>query len=166
MLDLINFIHCARGLERLPNRLKVDTMLAQQGLVLAEALNEIPFVWFLFSPAGWLRRHDFAVNPCLDAVRTWLVLVAADFALLTEDAAVATGQLDGSLLWYRDMALAGEGGHIGGRSRHASTPWNGSFLAHIHGSGTFSSSPSLGSEHQSQGCDPPEGRLEVANHRT
>lgn len=69
-------------------------MLRKKAFVFTKAVDEVAFLGLiLLSPARRLRRDDAAVNPGLDTVGTWLLLVAPYFALLAEDTRVATGKL-------------------------------------------------------------------------
>jgi hypothetical protein len=72
---------------------KLDAVLGQERLVLAEALDEIALGHALLAATGRLGRHDAALDTGLDAVGAWLALVAADLALLAQDARVAPGHL-------------------------------------------------------------------------
>jgi len=72
---------------------KLDAVLGQEGLVLAEALDEVALGHALLAAAGRLGRDDAALDAGLDAVRAWLALIAADLALLAQDARVAPGHL-------------------------------------------------------------------------
>lgn len=83
-----------RGLEVLTNRFEVDAMLREQGLVFPEAIDELPLLGLLLSPAGRLRSHHLASDASLDAVGTRLLLVTTNLALLTEDTTVTPGQFD------------------------------------------------------------------------
>lgn len=116
MLYLIDLIKdWVRGLEDLTDRLEVDAMLAQQRLVFFKAVNEFPLVRLLFTSARWLRRHNFALNPSLDAVRTRLILIAPNLALLTKNTAMAPGELHGRVVCQGDLTLAGKCSQIRGR---------------------------------------------------
>lgn len=121
MLYLVDVVHgWIRGLEILTNRLEVDAMVREQGLVLPEAIDELPLLGLLLPAAGRLRGDHLASDASLDAVGTRLLLVATNLALLTENTAVTPGQLDRGF-GCNDMAWGGkgEGGHVsGGRGRH------------------------------------------------
>lgn len=109
------------GLEILTNRLEVDSMLREQGLILPEAVDELPLLGLLLPAAGRLGSDDLASDASLDTVGTRLLFVTANLALLTENTAVAPGQLDGGF-GCNDMARGGkgEGGHVSGRrTRHS-----------------------------------------------
>jgi hypothetical protein len=87
VLDLVDLISgYVGGFEMLANRLKVDAVLGEQGLILPEAVDEFPLLWLLLTPSRGLRRNDLAVDTSLDTVGTRLILIAAYFTLLTENA--------------------------------------------------------------------------------
>ena len=75
-----------RGLEIMGDGVEVDAVLRQERLVLAEAVYQVPFVRLLLPAPGRLGRDNAAVDVGLDTVRAWLLLVAPDFTLLTQDA--------------------------------------------------------------------------------
>lgn len=64
-----------------------------------------------FSCSRFLRRlgrHDAALDTGLGAVDTWFVLVAADLALLTEDARGSARELDGHVPVLLGWRLIGD----------------------------------------------------------
>ena len=81
-------------LEILTDGLKFDAMLRKQVLILFKPVYEIAFLKALLSTSRWLWWNHSALNLGFDAVGTWLVLVAADLALLAENAAGTAGQLE------------------------------------------------------------------------
>lgn len=120
MFYLVDFVEgLVRCFEDLTDGLEVDAVLVEQRLVLLEAVNELPLVWLLLTSAWWLRRHHFALDASLDAIRTGFIFITADLALLTEYTTVAPGELHRRVMSRSDLALAGECSHVrGGRGRH------------------------------------------------
>jgi hypothetical protein len=92
MLQVGDIIAMIRGLQIVGDRLKVDAVLRQQILILPEAVDEIPLMRLLLPAPGWLWRDHAALDLGLDAVGTWLLLVATDFSLLAQDTRVTPGQ--------------------------------------------------------------------------
>lgn len=82
--------------------LKVDAGLGEQRLIFAQAVDEVPLVRLLLPTPGRLRRHDAAFDLGLDAIGTWLLLIAAHFSLLAENAGVATRQFHHRRLGHGD----------------------------------------------------------------
>lgn len=121
VLYLVNLIKgLIGGFEGLANGLEVDAMLAKQRLILLKAVNKLPLVRFLLTSAWWLRRHHFALDASFDTVCTWLILIAPNLALLTEDTAVTPSELHRRVVCHGDLALARECSHIRGRrGRHS-----------------------------------------------
>lgn len=87
VLQLVDVVEgrAVRGLVLGGDGLKVDVVLEEQGLVLAQAFDEIPLVGLLLPPPRRLRRDHAALNPGLDAVCTWFVLITTNLALLTQN---------------------------------------------------------------------------------
>lgn len=104
-----------RGVAALVNRLEVDAVLREQGLISPEAVDELPLLRLLLPPAWGVGGDHLAVDAGLDAVGTRLLLVTADLALLAEDTAVAPGQFDGGF-GCTGMARGrrGKGSHVTG----------------------------------------------------
>lgn len=85
-IQLITLLDCSGvgDLDIGSEAVEFDAVLRQEGFVLLQALKQISFGYSLLPPPGGLRRYNPAVNPGPNAIGTGLVLVAADFTLLTE----------------------------------------------------------------------------------
>jgi hypothetical protein len=82
VLQAVDIVSVVGRLEVVGDGFKVDAVLRQQGLVLAQAVDEVPLMRLLLPAPGRLWGDNAAVDLGLDAVGTRLLLVAADLSLL------------------------------------------------------------------------------------
>lgn len=85
MLQISYVVAVVARLEIVADGVKVDAGLGEEGLIFLEAVDEVPLMRLLLPTTWWLRRDNPALNVGLDAVGAWLLLIAANLPLLTQD---------------------------------------------------------------------------------
>lgn len=95
------------GTQILANGIELDSVLAEQGFVFLEALYQVLLLQSPFTATRRLGRNNTALDTGLDTIGTWLILVTADFALLTKHTAGATGQFNRGRIMGKRLGLLG-----------------------------------------------------------
>lgn len=95
------------------NSVNLDSMLGQEILVFLKTLNKILFLEAFFPATRRLGRYDPAFNFGLDTVGARFILVATNLALLAEDTAGTSSQLDIRRVLKLLLLLWGRAGDTG-----------------------------------------------------
>jgi len=95
-IQLVSVLDSARidNLDVGSKSIELDAGLSEEGLISSQTLNKVTLRDALLATPGRLRRNHTTVDTGLDAIATWLSLVAADLALLAEETGMTTGDLD------------------------------------------------------------------------